>query len=246
MFRKRYQHRIAGSFLLALFACLAAGPASADSYEDAVAKAADKLAASLASRDDVKGKAVAVARVRDAAAKVVCEPLSSTLRNALRNALLERKKSFSLDFDVVEDMGSLDVRAAIVGRWRKGPPRQVLLSLEMGDPQDRNFTSLGVEEVSFDYDTLPRDARKCLLKFAPVEKEVTTGTTLKVRSGPSELAPDMETMPKGSKLWVAARVITPGLEGWSVVELAPDEGLPVGLRDRRGFVYKLKIQEYEW
>lgn len=208
-----------------------------DTYAQALDKAAPALAAALRQRGLGEGASIGIARFRARTADVTCEPLSSLLAEGLRKAFLTFNDTFRLGFDVAASVDPRTVPVLGGGRWHRGAGGEVVLSLVVGDARSEALSTLAMTDVAFKADSLPRDARSCLLDFTDVEKEVTLRDPAKVREAPSSLGREIMTLAKGTKVWVAARVTTPGVGDWYVVDLDVDRDLPASMRRQRGFAH---------
>ena len=217
--------------------CEGAAAQTSDTYGQALEKAAPALAAALRQRGLSEGAKVGIARFRARNADVTCEPLSSLLAEGLRKSFLTFNNTFRLGFDVAASVDPRSVPVLGGGRWHRGAGGEVVLSLVIGDTRSDALSILAMTDVSFDPGSLPKDARSCLLDFQDVEQEVTLRKPIKVREAPSSLGREILTLRKGNKVWVAARVVTPGTQDWYVVDLDTDRDLPAGMRRQRGFAH---------
>lgn len=225
---------------VAMFAAASAARAQVfDTYGQALEKAAPSLAAALRQRGLGEGAKIGIARFRARTADVTCEPLSSLLAEGLRKSFLTFNDTFRLGFEVAASVDPRTVPVLGGGRWHRGPNGEVVLSLVVGDAGSATLSTLAMTDVAFKAESLPRDARSCLLDFADVEREIALGEPAKVREAPSSLGHEITTLRKGAKVWVAAKVTTPGVGDWYVVDLDVDRDLPVGMRRQRGFVHGL-------
>ena len=225
--------RFLGSVVLA-FSLLAGAAAEAATYKEALERAGMELASAMARANLSPGAAVGIAKFRDQVFKVACEPLSALLTDGLRGALIRSRDQFALEFKVVEETDPRIVRVVAAGEWLRHGGRKVVLSLKMGDVKSKALRDIEAGNVVFDETSLPPEARACLLEFEPVDERLEVGRSLLVRAAPKATAAKIEELAPGSKVWSTARVKG---TSWSVVRLADDETLPVGARERRGFVY---------
>jgi hypothetical protein len=227
--------------LVAMTASLA-GPALARPYEDAVDKAGYRLTGAIARKGLSTGKSVGIAKFRDRIG-VACEPLASLLTNKMRANLISHMKEMGFAAKVVESVDPTSVDAVVSGVWTGGAGEKVSLAVKLGDVKSAQFTDIGMAHVEFDKSSLPPEARQCILEVEPVEREISMSEALIVRVSPTALGRQLEKLKAGSKIWVSARVITEGGEGWFVVRLPDDGGMPVGMRERRGFAFGLGRHE---
>ncbi len=221
-----------------------AGTAWGQTYEDALFKAGYVLTGAIARRDL---KSVGIAKFRDRIG-VVCEPMASMLTSRLRTSLIGHNKEMGFSVNVVEAVDPSIVDAVISGEWFNAGDGKVVLSVKLGDVKSLEFVVLGMVEVSFTRDSLSPAARKCLLDFEAVEREIEIGRSRIVRESPTPMGKRIDRIERKNKIWVAAKVISQGAEGWFVVRLPDDDEMPVGMRERRGFVHGLamvKLEELE-
>lgn len=217
--------------------CLLSFPAASSNsdFRNALHGAAGDLASALV-REGGGDLSVGIARFRSRMADVICEPLSSLLATSLKEGLLDVNRKFGLGISVVAELDPTRTPYLGAGKWYVGPDGSVVVSVTVGSTAGGRYTVSAMKDVSFARDTLPAEARRCLLSFEDVEEEVEVTRTRKVREAPSSLARDMERLNAGTRVWVAARVVSEGSSDWVVVELPDDENMPVGLRRKRGFV----------
>lgn len=227
--------------------CVAAGlmaavAASAQTFDAALDDAGDNLAAALGRQGFGADTSVGIARFMGNAG-VACEPMSSLLTGGLRRALVRHTERMGVRAKVVEELDPKVVRAVVSGRWYRGAEGKVRLSLKLGDVSDMKFTDLAAEEVTFDTGSLPPDARRCVLELEPIEREVTADRPLLAREAPSSVGKTVTRLETGETVWVSARVLSEGAADWFVVRLPDDETMPVGMRERRAFVYGVTLPD---
>lgn len=230
--------------MLVIVVGLAANRADAASYEQALDAAGSDFAATL-NRELKPGEGAWIAPFQDEEARVACEPMSSHLTHGFRSALNAYKEKFDLGFVVSAERDPTVTRVAVAGWWSQIGPGRVGLRLVMGDVQGGKMDFLDLGRVEFDAASLPGKASQCLLSFTDVERQITAVSLSKVRDAPASLANTVHKLETGDKVWVAARITSPGKEQWYVVDLPPAEGLPEDLARRRGFVYGIIAPEKE-
>jgi hypothetical protein len=215
-----------------------AGTAWGQTYEDALFKAGYGLTGAIGRKGLSMGKSVGIAKFRDRIG-VVCEPMASMLTSKLRTSLIGHVKEMGFSVNIVESLDPAMVDAVVSGEWFNAGDGKVMLSIKMGDVKSLEFADLGMVEVSFVRDSLSPAARKCLLDFEPLDREIEIDRPLIVRESPTPVGKRIDRIKGKSMVWVSAKVISQGAEDWFVVRLPDDDEMPVGMRERRGFVYGL-------
>ena len=225
---------------LALSGFLAAESAWALTYDEALDRAGDEMAATVGRQGLNRGNRIGIAPFIGAAG-VACEPLASIMRSGVRRALIKHLGRMGHNATVVELTDPNVVDAVVAGNWRRGREGTARLTVKLGDVKSMTFADLGMEEVIFDTDSLPPDAQRCLLQYEPVERRVEAREPMIARSSPTPLGTRIAEITPGEPIWISARVTSEGGDKWFVVRLPDDELMPVGMRERRGFVYGLVI-----
>lgn len=222
-----------------LLVLLGAAPGAwAQSYGTALEQAGDGLAASLGRRDLPADSLVGVARFQGAAG-VACEPLSTILTGGLRRTLVRHVERMGVKVNVSERVEPQLATAVVSGQWFRDSEDRTRLVLKLGDVSDMRFRNLALEEITFDTESLPPEARRCVLELEPIEREILADRRLIAREAPSSVGRRIEEIAPGSQVWVAGRVLSEGGEDWFVVRLPDDEAMPVGMRQRHAFVFGL-------
>ncbi len=225
---------------LAVVGILAAETASALTYDEALDRAGDEMAAAVGRQGLNKGNRIGIAPFIGGAG-VACEPLASIMQSGVRRALIKHLGRMGHNASVVELTDPDVVDAVVAGNWRRGREGTARLTVKLGDVKSMTFADLGMEEVIFETESLPPDAQRCLLQYEPVERLITAREPLFARSSPTPLGTRIAEIKVGESLWISARVTSEGGDKWFVVRLSDDESMPVGMRERRGFVYGLVI-----
>lgn len=215
-------------------------PGSAGTYEDALFSVADALSGAMARQSWEPDAAVGFAGFKGSAG-VACEPLSSILTGTLRKAVISRNENFNVRVRVVEDLDPGRIRAVVVGQWLRDADDTVRLEVRLGDVTTTQYENVIAEEARFDTASLPPDARRCVLQLEAIDRDVTAERRLAVRTSPSSVGKLIENIEAGSTFLLVARVLSEGAENWFVVRLPDDPNMPVGMRERRGFVYDVPL-----
>lgn len=222
---------------------LATGTAAmAQPFEAAIDKAGDNLAAAMARQGWGPDTSVGVARFMGSAG-VTCEPMSSILTEGLRRALIRHTERMAVKAKIVENLDPRLVRAVVSGQWYRGANGTARLTVKLGDVTDMKFTDKAMEEVRFETASLPPDARRCVLELEPIEREVIADRTIIAREAPSPIGKKIAQLEAGETMWVSARILSEGAEDWFVVRLADDDTMPMGMRERRAFAYRITLPE---
>ena len=228
--------------IIAAAALMASTAAMAQPFEAAIDKAGDGLAAAMARQGWGEETAVGVARFMGSAG-VTCEPMSSILTEGLRRALIRHTERMAVKAKIVEELDPRVVRAVVSGQWYRGAEGTARLTLKLGDVTDMKFADKAMEEVRFDTSSLPPDARRCVLELEPIEREVIADRAIIARETPSPVGKKIDQLEAGEAMWVSAKILSEGAEDWFVVRLADDDTMPMGMRERRAFVYGVTLPE---
>lgn len=223
-----------------LLAVLWAGAGSAQGFEDALSAAGKNLAAALNRQGFPAGAVVGVAKFASNGG-VACEPMASVLTSTLRRKLIDGVTWMGTPIDVVEIIDMKTVRAVVSGRWLADAGDRVRLTLTLGDISDMRFRDIVVEETVFDKGSLPPEARRCVLDLEPIDAEVKADRPLLTRDSPSSNGAVIGRIEADAPVWVTAKVVAEGVEDWYVVRLPPDQTMPMGMRERKGFVYRVSL-----
>ena len=215
------------------------GPASAQTHEEALFKAGYSLLGAISREGLSAGKSVGIAKFRDRIG-ASCEPMASVLTARMRTALIDHVKEMGFDTRVVESVDPELVDAVISGQWTNVGDGKVMLTVKLGDVKDLEFRDIGMAEASFHKDSLSPEAQRCVMTFEAVEREIPIARSISVRASPSSVGKLIDRLAGGTRIWVSARVVSKGGEGWFVVRLPDDDEMPVGMRERRGFVFDLR------
>ena len=215
------------------------GPASAQTYEEALFKAGYSLLGAISREGLSAGKSVGIAKFRDRIG-ASCEPMASVLTARMRTTLIDHVKEMGFDTRVVESVDPELVDAVISGEWANVGDGEVTLTVKLGDVKSLEFRDLGMAEASFQKDSLSPEAQRCVMTFEAVEREIPIARSVSVRASPSSVGKLIDRLAGGTMIWVSARVVSEGGEGWYVVRLSDDDEMPVGMRERRGFVFGLR------
>lgn len=214
--------------------------ASAEPFEKALDEAADNLTGAMARAHWGADTAVGVAPFIGSAG-VACEPMSSILTGGLREAMIRRNDHIGLKVKVVEDLDPRSVRAVVSGRWYRDSAGTVRLAVKLGDVTNMQFADVVADQVRFDTASLPPDARSCVLELEPIDRDMKAPRRLAVRASPSSVGNLIQNIEQGNDFLLVARVLSQGAENWFVVRLPDDQTMPVGMRERRGFVYDVPL-----
>ena len=237
----RTRNLLASLLLVSLASVVSlAGAAWGQTYEDALFKAGYGLTGAIARKGLSTDKSVGITKFRDRIG-VVCEPMASMLTSKLRSSLISHTKEMGFSVNIVESLDPTIVDAVISGEWFNAGDGKVMLSVKMGDVKSLEFVDLGMVEVGFDRDSLSPATQTCLLDFEPLDREIEISRALIVRESPTPVGKRIGRVQGKSMLWVSARVISGGAEDWFVVRLPDDDEMPVGMRERRGFVFGLSL-----
>ena len=216
--------------------------ALAQPFETALDKAGDGLAAAMARQGWGAETAVGVARFMGSAG-VTCEPMSSILTEGLRRALIRHTERMAVNTKVVEVLDPRMVRAVVSGQWYRGSDGTARLTVKLGDVTDMKFADKAMEEATFETASLPPDARRCVLELEPIEREVIADRAIIAREAPSPVGKQIDRLETGEAIWVSAKILSEGAEDWFVVRLPDDDNMPVGMRERRAFVYGITLPD---
>ena len=226
--------------LAALSAVILAGPARAQSVDAALDATGRNIAAAVNRQGYAAGTQVGVANFVGSAG-VACEPMASFLISELRRKLIDAAHWMGAQVNVVENLDPGTVKAVVSAKWLPEDAGKVRLTLTLGDVTDMTFRDIMVDAVVFDAASLPPTARRCVLKLDPVEVEVVADRALIARDSPNSTGAVIGRIGLGDPVWVSGRVVSEGAEDWFVVRLPPDETMPVGMRERRAFVYNITL-----
>ncbi|MBT3360559.1 MAG: DUF4384 domain-containing protein [Rhodospirillales bacterium] len=216
--------------------------AMAQPFETAIDKAGDNLAASMARQGWGEESTIGIARFMGSAG-VACEPMSSILTEGLRRALIRHTERMAVKAKVAENLDPRVVRAVVSGQWYRGAQGTARLTVKLGDVTDMKFTDMAMEEVRFETASLPPEARRCVLELEPIEREVIADRAIIAREAPSSVGKMIARLEAGATMWVSARVLSEGAEDWFVVRLDDDDNMPVGMRERRAFAYRITLPD---
>lgn len=223
-----------------LIGMLSAAGAAAQTFEQALDGAGKDIVAALNRQEGTTKAQVGIAPFMGEAG-VVCEPLSSILSTALRRKLIDAALSMGSPVEVVETLDAATVKAVVSGRWIADAGDMVRLTLTLGDVTDMRFRDIALTEATFAKTSLPPDSRRCILDLDPIEQEVTADRALLARASPSPNGAIIGRVEPGAAVWVAARVLSEGADDWFVVRLPPDQTMPMGMRERKGFAYRVPL-----
>ena len=207
--------------------------AQSSSYQEAVNAISSRIASFFVDNQG-KPQKIGFLPLQDGTVQAVCEPLSTVLSDGLRRELIRYREMFKLRFHVVRESDPNLVDTMVAGNWLNSGNGEVTLHMRMGREQAGIFQDVRQEKANFEAVTLPVEAQRCLLEFDPVDEQLAVSRPLLVRSAPAPMAKVIEEVSPGNFLWVTARVR--GTK-WRVVRLSDDEEMPVGFRQRRGFVH---------
>ncbi len=235
----RISRSVAAFFSAVLMASTAA---LAQPFEVALDKAGDSLAATMARQGLGADSAIGVARFIGSAG-VACEPMSSILTEGLRRALIRHTERMAVKAKIVEQLDPRMVRAVVSGQWYRGANGTARLTVKLGDVTDMKFTDMDMQEVRFETASLPPDARRCVLELEAIEREVIADRAIIAREAPSPVGKQIDRLEAGEAMWVSARILSEGAEDWFVVRLADDDNMPMGMRERRAFAYRITLPD---
>lgn len=227
--------------LTAAFALLLyAAPAVAQTVDAALEQSARNIAAALNRQGFAMGAQVGVANFVGSAG-VACQPMASLLIKMVRGKLIDAAHWMGAPIDVVENLDLGKVKAVVSATWLPEGDGKVRLTLTLGDVTDMTFRDIMVDEARFDIASLPQAARRCVLTLDPIDQEVAADRALIARDSPDPAGSVVGRIESGAAVWVSGRVVAEGADDWFVVRLPPDDTMPVGMRERRAFVFNITL-----
>ncbi len=233
------KYRVWG-ILAAFAASISNFSSAAQTVEDALDTAGDNLAAAIGRHREDDRSHIGIARFLGSAG-TTCEPMSSILTDRLRQAVIHHAERMGIPVAISEQIDPGKVQAVISAQWHRDVEGKVRLTFKIGDVTSMLFENLAMDEVRFDETYLPPDARRCLLDLEPVEREIVATRQLLALDAPYSMGKPVTRIASGERVWVSARVLSKGAEGWFVVRLSDDETMPVGMRERRAFVFDVPL-----
>lgn len=203
-------------------------PEAAD-MKEVVAEAA-KEALSQAVSQNGKNATFMLLRMTSRQGKASCQPLSKNLMDELRGAIEKQVQKKNLGIRFIEDSDEWvpDV-AAVLGEWDNQGRGRIGLTVVIASEAGKVTVN-----KAFKAQSLRDQEQRCLLSVSEVSKEFTTKRKIPVVDSPFREAKGIDELTAGQRILVNARIKdTP----WKIVRLPDDDHLPVGLRERRGFIY---------
>jgi hypothetical protein len=204
-------------------------PADADDLHIVLSEVAKEVVAKVKEQKGRNATAMLL-HMNSRQGKVQCDPLSRLLMTKFRGTMEKEIKKRRLGIGFIDDNDdwNQDV-VALVGEWdNQGRGRigfKVIVASEAGE------TSV---DKAFKAQSLSEQSQRCLLSTSDVSKEFSTKRKITVLDSPNREATKIDEFPRGKHILVDARIKdTP----WKIVRLPDDDNLPVGMRERRGFIY---------
>ena len=211
-----------------------AGTAHAQTYEQALQSADRQIIGTL--NRTAKDQNVYIGSARDAGTDIVCDPLSTVLRDAFERLLTAAATdNLAKGFKPV----LRESEAARIGflTWRRFDAKRLDLVLKLGDREGRASEVHFGKTVSVDIGTLSDEEKRCVLAYRDIERPGKVRYRVMLRAAAHGGADRLATLAKDTEVYVARMV-----EGSSYYVVELDDDAAREHRQRFGFVAAAAIE----